>query len=100
MISMALEKNAKFQVFSRSTGKLSVSLGDFHGPRKKCKIPGVFQEYRETICFSRSFPGSWKNISKFQEYSRSTGKLSVFLGDFQDPGKIFQNSRSFPGILE
>ena len=42
------------------------------------KIPGVFQKYRKTICFSRTFSGSWKIISKFQEFSR--------------------NSRSFPGI--
>ena len=63
------------------------------------EIPGVFQENREIICFSKGFPGSWKKISKFQEFSRRTGKLSVFPRVFQGPGKKFQNSRSFPGIL-
>ncbi len=36
--------------------------------------------------------------TKFQEFSRSTGKLSAFPGVFQGPGRKFQNSRSFPKI--
>ena len=36
--------------------------------------------------------------TKFQEFSRSLGKLSVIPGIFQRPGKKFQNSRSFLGI--
>ena len=62
------------------------------------KIPGVLRKYGEIICFSTSFPGFWQKISKFQEFSRRTEKLSVFQGVFQVSGRKFQNSRSFSGI--
>ena len=40
-----------------------------------------------------------KEVStKFQEFSRSAWKLSVFPGVFQGPGKQFENSRRFSGI--
>ena len=34
--------------------------------------PGVLQKFREITRFSRSFPGPWKKISKFQEFSRNS----------------------------
>ena len=35
---------------------------------------------------------------KLQENSGSTGKMTVLLGVFQDPGKKLQNASSFPGF--
>ena len=83
---------------SRSTEKLTVFPGVFGGLENNFHIPGVsghieklsvfpgvfqrrgikfqnsrsFLEYREIICFSRSFPGTWKKISHFQEFSRNS----------------------------
>ena len=36
------------------------------------RIPGEFQEYPESSCFSRSFPRSWKEIIKFPELSKNS----------------------------
>ena len=62
-----------------------------------------FQEFFRTIgklsVFSRSFPGLQGNYLFFQEFSRSIGKLSVFSGVFQEFREIICFSRSFPEPL-
>ena len=51
----------------------SAGFGLFIKLTKKIhKIPRVFQENREINCLSRCFPGPWKIISKFQEFSRNS----------------------------
>ena len=56
------------------------------------KIPCVLQKYREISPFSKSFPGPWKNISKFQEYR----EIICFSKSFPEPWKKFP----IPGVFQ
>ena len=65
-------------------------------PQNSRSFPGEKGNY----VFFREFTGPWKKILKFQEFSRSTGKLCVFPGvyraleeNFEIPG-VFQEYRS------
>ena len=60
-------------------------------------FPTNFQEFFRSTGKLSVFPGPWKKISKFQEFSRALEENFNIPGVFQGPGRKFQNSRSFPG---
>ena len=118
-----LDASTKFQVFSRNTGKLSLfpkvlqGLGrkfqntrsfpgiqgnylffqDFSGAiEENFKIPEVFQEYSETICYSKSFPGPWKKFQNFRSFPRIQGNYLFF----QKFSRVLEENFKFPGNPE